>query len=167
MRSGIDNYREPSKQTKKTIRMKKKIVDLIDEQLNISLESFEATSEEYRASADLDEEDTRDLDDFSQQAEDADMQMRIQAQAAKVQEKIAWLDANAMIARETVEPGALVETKNKWFFFGIALPTNIEADGKTVVGISEGAPIYPYLAGKKKGDTLEIGEEKLEILNVY
>lgn len=147
--------------------MKKKIIDLIEEQLNKSLESFEASEAEYRESADLDEEATRNLDDLSQQAEDNDMQMRIKTQALRVQENIAWLDANAMISRDRVEPGALVETKNKWFFFGIALPTGIEAEGKQVIGVSEAAPIYSYLEGKKKGDTMDIGEEKLKIMGIY
>lgn len=147
---------------------KAKIISLIKEQITKSIEALESVSDDFKDSADLDEEATRDLDDFSQQSEDADMQQRLQNNVNQAQQSLQWIEENSMIKNDTVSRGALVETKTKWFYFGIALPTQtIEAESKPVIGISEVAPIYPYLEGKKKGDTMEIGEEKLEILEVY
>lgn len=147
--------------------MKKKIITLIENQLNKSLKSFEASEEVLKDSADLDEESTRELDDYSQQSSDQDMQQRLQLQTANVEEKIDWMERNASISQQTVQPGALVETKDEYFFIGIALPTNIEAEGKKVTGISEDAPVYASIEGKKKGEEITLGNQTYKIINIY
>lgn len=146
---------------------KQKIIQLIEDQLKQSLESFEASDDVYKSSTDLDEESTRDMDDFSQQSTDQDMQMRMQTQAKKVAENITRLETYGQSKQESVKPGALVETKNIWFFIGIALPANMKIEKKRIVGISEDAPIYASIEGKKKGATITIGNQKLKIQNIY
>ena len=146
--------------------MKQEIIKLIEEQLNASLANLENYSEGLRTAADLDEEETRELDDYSQQAEDRDMEARMKQQALMVGESINWLNAHAATTSEIVEPGALVETNDTWLYFGIPLP-NMEIKGKKLVGVSEDAPAFAEMQGKKKGDKIMLGDQKLTIEAIY
>lgn len=149
------------------MEIKNKIIKLIEEQLKKSIENFEETGSTLNKAADMDEESTRSIDDYSQQANDKELELRVKEQIAAVNQKINWLENNGSGSQDTVAPGALVETKDSYFFVGIALPPNIQVEDKKITGISENAPVYATIEGKRKGDSIKIGDKSVKILNIY
>src|SRR5690606_1345641 len=67
---------------------------------------------------------------------------------------------------ESIQFGSVVETRDNYYFRAAALREIGMDDGSTVYTISTEAPIYQKLQGKKKGDTFNMKEEEIEILDV-
>lgn len=67
---------------------------------------------------------------------------------------------------ESIQFGSVVETRDNYYFIAAALGEIGMDDGSTVYTISTEAPIYQKLQGKKKGDTFNMKEEEIEILDV-
>lgn len=66
----------------------------------------------------------------------------------------------------TVEPGALVVTKELRFLISISTE-KFEIDGDTIVGISDRAPIYQGMQGLAKGDSFKFNETEYLIEEIY
>ena len=66
----------------------------------------------------------------------------------------------------TVQPGALVITKDLMFFVAIS-SEKFEIDGKTAVGISVNAPIYKSMMGLAKGESFQFNETAYLIEELY
>ena len=64
--------------------------------------------------------------------------------------------------KSVVEPGAFVQTEKFNFFIGF--PTvPFDMDGLHIVGVSKESPIFPFLAGKKEGESFEFSGKKYVI----
>ena len=82
-------------------------------------------------SADIDETETKDPEDFSHQGELNEMARRIELRLKNSQDELKYLQKLSSEARDTVGEGALVET-NKYVFF-VAIATHpFEIGGKTL-----------------------------------
>ncbi|MEO7264629.1 MAG: hypothetical protein ABIW38_06935 [Ferruginibacter sp.] len=73
---------------------------------------------------------------------------------------------NPSIEYPTVQPGALVVTKELMFFVAISTE-KFEIEGKTAVGISVNAPIYKTMMGLAKGESFQFNQSEYLIEELY
>lgn len=148
-----------------TMNKKALLTTFIHEQEHI-ISDLETLIKTNLSGADLDEDDTRDLDDFARQDTLSEMNKRLENQLNDAKVYLEILDGLDISAKETVAPGAVVET-DKFNFF-ISVPNNgIEFNEKRYVGMSTDAPIYQFLKGKKEGETVKFGKQEYTIKAVY
>ncbi len=65
-----------------------------------------------------------------------------------------------------VELGAIIETNNIYLIIAASI-SPFEYDNKQFVGVSEAAPLYKCLEGKKVGDQCTYNDVKFIIKNIY
>lgn len=145
--------------------MKEQILDAIIAQLEQNTKSLDVNIDTLDTSADLDENATIDPDDHSQQSEAKDMTQRLQQPIINLENAINELKTYKNLERSIVEQGAVVETDNGTLVIGVSIAP-MDLDGKKIIGISEVAPIYSQINGKKAGETLQIGNKEYKILSI-
>ena len=84
--------------------------------------------------------------------------------AQEMKETLANLDRNHK--SEVVRPGSIVETTHRYYYISVPLGEIYMDDGSEVFAISEDAPIYEHLGGKKAGHKYTFNGESAEIKNV-
>ena len=104
------------------------------------VEDFAKAVEEQHVGADIDEEDTRDPEDFSHQDEAGDLMLRLKQKLQVAEQDLNALKEIPLDSKDRIVQGALVET-DKWFFYVGLATQSMEHDGKTLAGISTQAPI--------------------------
>jgi transcription elongation GreA/GreB family factor len=143
--------------------LKTKIVSTVGALCRLMVDDLQTQWNMYHANSDLDEGDTKDPDDFSQQTESTEMARHLEGMLAQSRQRLAQFESIPFSkTHEVVEPGALVTTSKHILLVGVAVSA-FESDEGTVVGISTQAPIYKQLAGKKAGDVVEFHGESIEI----
>lgn len=145
---------------------KKRILDIIEEQLENNINQLTQSLESFKSASNLDEGDTIDPDDMSKQSEYKEMQMRMQIQLDQANSHLTRLHELAAKDHSITEIGALVETNAHYLFIGVSL-ANMHVDGKELLGISPESPAYLSIKGKGPGDTFQLGKEEYSILKVY
>ena len=145
---------------------KKDILLFIRQMLEDNIRELTNSLETYRTGTDLDEDDTMDPDDFSQQTESRDMLLLIQNQLNQAQGQINRLQGYADKECSVAEPGAVIETDKNLFFIGVSFPQG-QYKGKELLGLSSESPAYATIKGKSNGDTFHIGSTKHTIENIY
>ena len=147
--------------------MKSKIFDSIAKQLEQHINQYEESVETFDSNADIDENETIDMDEYSQQDEATDMKHRLEQPLEALQKALLKVRMFAKNEQsDSADNGSIVETSKAYFILGISLPPLV-AEGKKILGVSAAAPFYQNIEGKKKGELLTLGEEEQEILNVY
>lgn len=144
---------------------KTELLQKIAEALESNILEITNALEDHKAASDMDEGDTRDMEDFSQQAEHKEMQYQMQIQLDNAQ---AGLNRLRELSGERVEEaisGALIETDNQWFLLGISFPA-INLNSKEILGVSPESPAFQTIHGKQKGDTFKLGNNTYSILSV-
>jgi len=68
---------------------------------------------------------------------------------------------------EAIKFGSVIETEESFYFIACALGNVKMDDGSTVHVISTEAPIYEKLKGKKSGDTFNLNDKEIKILEVH
>lgn len=145
---------------------KKQIHQLIIEQQEHLIHELTQYLEELNGVADLDENSSLDIDDYSRQTESMDMVNRTNVQLEHAKSDLNKLRDYMEIKHESVVPGSLIETELNWFFVGVStLP--FKAEEKQVIGISVDSPVYTAMFSKQKGDSFSVGGHKYKILAVY
>ncbi|MFM2229138.1 MAG: hypothetical protein RL607_396 [Bacteroidota bacterium] len=144
---------------------KSKILTEIAASLQEHIRHIEASVTRYKLASDIDDDDTMDPEDLSRQAEASDMQLRFEQLLCQAKEQEFFLMDHDDVLHEIVIPGALVETDSHYIYMGISIPA-FTLEKKTVLTISEKAPAYSGMRGKKAGDTIEIGEKLYKILSI-
>src|SRR5688572_14096164 len=142
------------------------IFQLVQRQLETNIEELTQALENYRAASDLDEADTRDLEDFSQQSENKEMQLQMEGQVENAREQLTRLQELADEISDTAGVGSLVETDKNIFLLGLSLSPMMAAD-KEVIGISVQSPAYAIINDKQKGESISLGNNKHTILGIY
>ena len=145
---------------------RKDILDKIRISLGKNLAELTQALNDYESASNMDEGDTMDPEDFSQQAEFKEMQMRMQIQLDQVHAQLERLDELADKKVNAVEAGAIIETQQNMIFIGVSFPT-IALDGKELLGITTETPIYASLKGKAKGDSFKLGKEEYTIQAIH
>ena len=137
---------------------------IIEEQQKV-IDNLKQSVERYKTASDIDEDDTLDPEDLSQQTQAKDMQLRYEKMLSDAKNSMNFLNDELANSHEKIENGSLVETNEKWLFVGISVPV-FNIDGKDVISFSDDAPIFKNLNGKNVGDEITIGENKLKILSI-
>lgn len=144
---------------------KSKILTEIAAALQEHIRQIEASVMRYKLASNIDDDDTLDPEDLSRQSEATDMQLRFEQLLLQAKEQEFFIMDHDDEFHDVIEPGALIETEMNYIYVGIAIPT-FQLDGKTVLTISEKAPAYLAMRGKKAGDTLELGEHHHKIVSI-
>ena len=145
---------------------KAEIIRLISEQLESNIRELSKSLEDYRSGSDLDESDTRDMEDFSQQSEQKEMQYQMQIQLDHVESNLARLNDLSKGSFSVAKPGAIVDTDKNYFLLGISIPP-IHVGNKELIGITAESPAYGIIQGKSEGDHFELGNHKYTIKRVF
>jgi hypothetical protein len=130
------------------------------------IEDLNAQIAPKTAAADMDEADTKDPEDFSQQSYYTDFALELKVQVAKAQEALNMLEHISVLNKNTeVTVGSLVFTEKLVFFISIGSEP-FEIDGRMVVGLSPQAPLYTVMRGKKVGEKFAYGRNSYTILDI-
>lgn len=140
-----------------------KSLDAVNEKIKIYKEKMDTIKESMEANdvhTDYDVEGSKGqlLGDFEKYAGNLD-------NAQKMKQSLNRVDREHY--SETIKFGSAVETKNSYYFIATGLGDINMDDGSKVHVISTEAPIYSQLEGKKKGDTFQLNDEEIEILDVH
>lgn len=92
----------------------------------------------------------------------------------RMEHELAFLNYEMAVLRQieedksldAVDMGAVVVTNQRTFFISASIE-RVEIEGLTVIGISQKAPIYQVMKGKKAGESFDYGGVRFEILEVY
>lgn len=146
--------------------MKEKILNFLITDLEKSVVTFENAIAELKGLSDLDENATKDPEDFSHQNVSRDMEMRYNVQLEQARHDLVAVKQLMHRENSTISPGALIETDKRWFFVGLSSPA-IKVNDKELICFTTSAPVYRMLEGKKAGELFTLGKEKFQIVNIY
>lgn len=144
---------------------RKEVILAVKKELEKSITQLEHSVKRYKTASDMDEDNTLDPEDYSHQGEAKDMQLRFETRLYETRQQYTKLLNFMEQPHIDVEPGALIETDQGYFFIGLALPSFI-ADGKEVICVSEKAPLYQDLKNCKSGDVVSVGQKSYTIISV-
>lgn len=141
------------------------IIHIIIEEQNAVIDSLKQSVDRYKIASDLDEESTRDPEDFSQQTQAKDMQLRYEKMLKEAERNLSFLEGELKLTHDKIEKGTLVETDKNFLFVGISVPV-FKFENKEVIAFSDQAPVFQNIKGKNKGQTVEVGPNVLQIIDI-
>ena len=144
---------------------KKKIIQLLIDRQHTMITDLTKSMESYQEYADLDEDDTLDPEDFSQQTVAKESQLRLQQQLGRAQSDLALLEHFAANNFDNVQAGALIHTDSLWFLVGISLG-GFDVDDINLHCISTGSPAFDVVINKKVNDNFTLGNTNYKILKI-
>jgi len=150
---------------KSTFMQKQEIFHQVRTSLENNIEELTRAMDSYNSASDLDESDTRDMEDFSQQDESKEMGRHMQVQLDRAREALVTLDELNGDEITTAKAGALIETSDTYFLLGISFPA-LHTGDKEVIGVSSVSPAFGELNGKAKGDKFKLGDKSFTIKDV-
>ncbi|ADX68376.1 MULTISPECIES: hypothetical protein [Weeksella] len=137
----------------KKTHIRKEIIDHLIELKRNEIKKLEESHKIYAESADLDEESSLELDDFSQQNQSTDAARNLQLRIDREKDLLnQFINLKPELVPEITE-GNVVFTDKVNMVIGLAFK-DFEWNGKRFVGISTSAPIFEALVGKRENDTL-------------
>ena len=144
---------------------KKKLLDKIIEEQQKIIENLEINVERFRKASDLDEDSTLDSQDFSNQAQAKEMQLRFEQFLRSSKQDLHFLQNLPEEITDKIERGSVIETDKFYFFVGVST-ANFKFNSKEVICFTEQAPIFKKIQQKIAGDTFKMGEKELKILYI-
>lgn len=141
------------------------LIDALIEKQKAIIENLESSVERYQTASDIDEQETREPEDFSRQTEAKDMQLRFEKLLREAKLTVHFLKEQKHQPHDQIEKGALVETSGDWYFLGASIPST-ETNKTTIISVSDQAPVYQEFTSKKVGDRLQVGQQSLEIIRI-
>jgi hypothetical protein len=129
------------------------------------IKDFETLIERYKAASDIDEDDSKDLEDFARQDINTDMTHNLELQLVQAKNDLKFLENLDKTSKNEVMLGALVETDKYSFIVSIA-HAGFELENKNYVALAIDAPIYSYMKGKKVGESFEFNKMSYQILGI-
>lgn len=151
---------------KNQLMQKSDILLLIREQLQNNIRELNSSLEIQHSASNIDEGDTKDPEDFSQQSESRDLEMGLQIQLDNALLQLEKLDEFSSRKTSGSENGAIVETDKNLFYLGISL-SPLHIDGKELYGVSPNSPAYNAIKGMSQGDQFTIGNNDHNIINIF
>src|SRR4030095_6524237 len=145
---------------------KEEVLQAVTRHMESNIKDLNQSLADYEAASNLDESDTIDPEDFSQQSEGKEMQYQVKSQLDREQASLSQLKEFSGKKHTVAKSGALIETDKNWFLMGISFPS-LKVDGKELLGISPESPAYNVLNGKSKGESFTLGKNNYSILNIY
>lgn len=111
----------------------------------------------YQLAIDIDEEDTKDMDDLARQDSESDLLHTIELQLIQAKNDMAKLEILMPIQTETVTLGSLVITENYKFYVSIS-NHSFNVDGEEYIGLTTDSPLYIFIKGKKEGESFSFNK---------
>jgi len=146
--------------------MDKKLIKQEIEKIQLSVvEDLEASRERLETSADIDENETVDPEDFSRQNELGNMATRLKFKVQNSRNELEYLKSLDLDTGDVIQEGSLVVTDS--YVFYVSIPVRpFDMEGKHIVSVSSKAPVYHAMRGKKAGDTFEVAGKTYKINEV-
>lgn len=138
---------------------------IIEEQQKV-LQNLQDSVDRYKTASDLDEESTHDPEDFSQQTQAKDLQLRFEKMLAEAERTMSFLEAETDRTHDEIENGSLIETDKNFLFVGVSLPV-FKIGDREILSFSEKAPVFESIKSKTEGDQIEIGDNVFKILKIF
>lgn len=129
------------------------------------IEGIKSRINDYEALADLDENETKDMEDFSQQNQSDELKRRLMEQLQRAESDLNYFKSLPVDTKGAVILGALVVTEGRSFYIGVATDP-IAYEDTQVIGISTEAPIMQLLENKLVGDSIELGAKSYKIVDI-
>ena len=142
--------------------IKNKLFELQETLINELTEKVATT----HSMVDIDEEDTRDPEDFSHQYESGEIEQLMRVQLSKEKINMDKLNSIDFGPKDSVTTGAIVQTNKFNFFIGLAT-VPFDVDDLHIVGISNESPIYAIMANKKAGENFSFRGNDYTIEKIY
>ena len=151
-----NNFTYMNKQDIKTacIKNQKEIIHDIEELMS-----------EHMSLADIDENETKDVEDFSHQDESTEMVMNLKVRLARAKSEFEILQSLPNTPSESIALGAIAQTDMGFFY--ISIPSKMVYQENKIHCISTAAPFYASIKGKKVGDEFIFNNETHKIVAIY
>lgn len=144
---------------------RREIINFLIELKEKEIKALEDSYKIFADSADLDEESTLELDDFSKQDQSRDSARNVLTRIEKAKENLAkFKDIRPQLVDE-ITNGNVVLTDKVNFVIGLAFK-DFEWKNKKFIGISVEAPIFAELQWKKEGETLVFNQVEYKIKEI-
>ncbi|WP_019831874.1 hypothetical protein [Sphingomonas sp. PR090111-T3T-6A] len=128
-------------------RVKQTMLDLEQQQFNASREEYLA----FVSSARLDRTEPIENDEQAQAEFASDLSEAFDQPVHAHADKIAKLRKIDFGPKRTVEEGAIVKIRDRWFVIAVATD-RFDCDGIELMGVSVEAPLFEAIEGKSAGD---------------
>ena len=83
----------------------------------------------------------------------------------EAERNLSFLEGELKLTHDKIEKGTLVETDKNFLFVGISVPV-FKFENKEVIAFSDQAPVFQNIKGKNKGQTVEVGPNVLQIIDI-
>lgn len=144
---------------------KEKVKQCITNYQEELVKGLESQFNNFRDAADIDENDSRDADSHSHQAQSTFDEQRVSDQLARAKADLEKIKRISDEPTDRIEEGALIETKSLLIHVGI-VTNKFTEDGKDIIGISTDAPIYKTLRGQSVGFPFQFAGIDCSILSI-
>jgi len=144
---------------------RKKIINHLIELKEQEIKALEDSYKIFNESADLDEETTLELDDFSKQDQSRDSARNVLMRVNLAKENLSDFKNLRPQLVEEITSGNVVLTDKVNFVIGLAFK-DFNWENEKYIGISTDAPIFSELQFKKEGDTLVFNGVEYQIKEV-
>jgi len=124
------------------------------------------TYERFLAAARLDRFEPVENDEQAQAETAADLAEAFDDLEHEAQAKIAAIAGLDFGPKTEVGPGAAVRIGDRFLVVGVSTG-EFTCQGQKFIGISQAAPIYEALEGKKAGEVCEFRGRKMKVTEVY
>ncbi len=147
--------------------MKKELIQKLIDAQQVNLDSVINRIKTLDIGANLDEWDTLDPTDYSQQNQYSEKSDYLSDEKIMLQNNLSQLKLALHRSNEKVSPGAVVVTEPYYFVIGPNFE-NITFEGKEVLPVSTFTKVYYDNKGKKKGEIFELimADKSYEILDI-
>jgi hypothetical protein len=142
------------------------VIDALIQHQEQVVKDFETLVDQYKAAVDVDDEDTKDVEDLSRQDVSSDMMHSMELQLVQAQNDLTFLKNMDNRATEMVTVGSIVVTENYKFFVAIA-NHSFKVGNDEFIGLAADAPIYTFMRGKKVGDRFSFNKKDYLIKAIY
>lgn len=144
---------------------KEEILLLAAQQMENNIAEIRSSLKDYESASNIDEGDTIDPEDFSQQSEQKEMQYQMQIQLDHAQSGLSQLKEFSGKTFSSAKSGALIETETTYFLLGVSIPS-VTVGKKELLGISQESPAYGMINGKSVGDKFTLGKNTYTISGI-
>ncbi|MCB0509544.1 MAG: hypothetical protein KDC82_02195 [Bacteroidetes bacterium] len=145
---------------------KELILDSLIQHQEEIIKDFDMLLKRYLVAADIDEEDTKDIEDYARQGISTDMVHSAELQLIQAKNDLLILKNLDISIKEAISPGAVVITDKYNFCISVA-NHSFKVDGKEFIGLAFDSPIYQYMRLMAEGEKFSFNKQEYLIKEVY
>lgn len=145
--------------------MKTEIFEKLIRKQEKIIEDLKKSISSKRDAADLDENETQDMEDYSHQDEFNSLVIALQEQLVAAQVELDDLKEYKNYKVDSFTKGALIETEDAIFIVGPSV-RRIEYNDKNVICVSDASPVYAQNEGRSLKDGMLLNDKTNKILQI-